>query len=65
MLTQNFLFGMNLLSLAGFVVMGVSLTLQRQQKLGTLAVFALMAVGTALLLAGFYLAEPVDPPGTR
>jgi hypothetical membrane protein len=65
MLTQNFLFGMNLLSLAGFAVMGVSLTLQRQQKLGTLAVFALMAAGTALLLVGFYLAEPVNPPRAR
>lgn len=63
MLTQNFLFGMNLLSLAGFAVMGVSLTLQRQQKLGTAAVFALMAAGTALLLVGFYAAEPVNPRG--
>ena len=65
MLTQNFLFGMNLLSLAGFAVMGVSLTLQRQQKLATPAVFALMAVGTALPLAGFYLAEPLNPQGAR
>jgi len=45
--------------------MGVSLTLQRQQKLGTPAVFALMAAGTALLLVGFYLAEPVNPPRAR
>jgi hypothetical membrane protein len=58
MLTQNFMFGMNLITLAGFVVMGASLTLQRQQRLGTPAVFALMAAGTALLLAGFYLAGP-------
>lgn len=65
MLTQNFLFGMNLLSLAGFAVMGVSLTLQRQQKLATPAVFVLMAAGTALLLVGFYLAEPVNPQAGR
>jgi hypothetical membrane protein len=65
MLTQNFLFGMNLITLVGFAVMGVSLTLQRQQRLGTPAVFALMAAGTALLLAGFYLAEPVTPHSAR
>jgi hypothetical protein len=58
MLTQNFLFGMNLISLAGFALMGVALTLQRQRKLGTPAIFGMMAAGTALLLLGFHLAVP-------
>jgi hypothetical protein len=58
MLTQTMLFGMNLVSLAGFALMGVSLTLQRQQKLGMPAVFGLMAVGTALLFVGLYVAVP-------
>ena len=58
MLTENFLFGMNLLSLAAFAVMGVSLTLQRQQRLATPAVFALMTIGTVLLFLGFYLYVP-------
>jgi hypothetical protein len=58
MLTQTILFGMNLISLAGFALMGISLTLQRQQRLGTPAVFGMMAVGTALLFVGLYLAPP-------
>jgi uncharacterized membrane protein len=58
MLTKNILFGMNLLSLAGFLLMGVSLTLQRQQKLALPAVFGLMAGGTVLLFVGLYMAVP-------
>jgi hypothetical protein len=58
MLTKNILFGMNLLSLAGFALMGISLTLQRQGKLGTPAAFGLMAAGTALLFVGLYVADP-------
>ena len=45
--------------------MGVSLTLQRQQKLGTPAVFGLMAVGTALLFVGVLPREPVNPHAAR
>ena len=58
MLTQTILFGMNLVSLAGFALMGISLTLQRQHKLGTPAIFGLMAAGTALLFIGLYVAVP-------
>jgi len=58
MLTHNFMFGMNLISLAGFVVMGAALAMQRQRKLGTPALFGLMAIGTALLFVGFYLYVP-------
>ena len=58
MLTHNFVFGMNLISLAGFVVMGAALAMQRQRKLGTPVLFGLMTVGTALLFVGFYLHVP-------
>lgn len=58
MLTKDILFGMNLLSLAGFVVMGITLTLQRQRRVGIPAAFALMAAGTALLFVGLYVAAP-------
>jgi hypothetical protein len=58
MLTQNFMFGMNLISLAGFAIMGVALAMQRQQKLGTPAVLGLMTAGTVLLFVGFYLYVP-------
>ena len=56
MLTQKILFGMNLLSLAGFALMGVSLTLSRQKRLRPPAAFTMMGAGTALLLAGMYAA---------
>ena len=58
MLTHNFMFGMNLMSLAGFALMGVALAMQRQRKLGAPALFGLMTIGTALLFVGFYLYVP-------
>jgi hypothetical protein len=58
MLTKTVLFGMNLLSLAGFLLMGLTLTLQRQQKLRRPALFGLMGLGTALLFVGLYAAVP-------
>ena len=56
MLTQNFLFGLNLISLGGFFLMGLGMTLVRQQKIGATAGFGLMTGGTALLFLGLYLA---------
>ncbi len=61
MFTQDFLFGMNLVSLAGFVLMGIGLTFNRQQKISVPVAFALMAVGTGLLFLGFYVATPASP----
>ena len=58
MLTREVLYGMNLLSLAGFVLMGLGLTLNRQGKLGVPLVFGLMGVGTALVFLGIYLVVP-------
>ena len=42
MLTKEILYGMNILSLAGFLLMGIGLTLNRQQKIGVPVAFALM-----------------------
>ena len=61
MLTDDFLFGMNLLTLAGFVLMGIGVTLNRQKKLGVAMVFALMGAGTVLVFLGVYAAPPAAP----
>ncbi len=60
MLTKEIIFGMNLLTLAGFVLMGIGLTLHRQQKVRAPVAFALMGAGTALVFLGFYVAVPAN-----
>jgi hypothetical protein len=55
MLTQEILFGMNLVTLAGFVVMGMSLHLGRTAKVRAAAAFAGMTLGTALVFLGIYV----------
>ena len=55
MLTRPILSGMNLLTLAGFVLMGIGLTFGRQHKLRAPAAVALMGIGTALVFVGLYL----------
>jgi hypothetical protein len=54
MFTTDILFGMNILSLAGFVVMGLSLTLRRMVNAGALLCIGLMCVGTAWVFLGLY-----------
>ncbi len=54
MLTRKILFGMNLLTLAGLVAMGMSLTLRRMANAGAGLCFGLMGLGTALVFAGLY-----------
>ena len=54
MLTRDILFGMNILSLAGFVVMGLSLSLRRMAKASAPLCIGLMCVGTALVFIGLY-----------
>jgi hypothetical protein len=49
MLTKDILFGMNILTLAVFVVMGITLTLNRTGQAGRALSIGLMAVGTALV----------------
>jgi hypothetical protein len=53
-LTQDILFGMNLLTLTGFVVMGLTLTLNRMGQAGRPLSIGLMAAGTALVFLGLY-----------
>lgn len=54
MLTKDILFGMNILTLAGFAVMGLSLTLQRMAAAGRPLSIGLMCAGTALVFFGLY-----------
>jgi hypothetical protein len=58
MLTKDLLFGMNIVSLAGFVVMFLALNLTRRPDVAKIWTIALMSAGTALLLAGLYLYTP-------
>jgi len=53
-LTKDILFGMNILTLAGFVVMGLTLTLNRMGQAGKALSIGLMAAGTALVFLGLY-----------
>ena len=53
-LTKDILFGMNILSLAGFIVMGLSLSLNRMGQAGKGLSIGLMAAGTALVFLGLY-----------
>jgi hypothetical protein len=53
-LTKDILFGMNLLTLAGFAVMGLTLTLNRMGQTGKALSLGFMAAGTALVFLGLY-----------
>lgn len=52
--TRDILFGMNILTLAGFAVMGLSLTLRRMARTGVRLSIGLMCAGTALVFLGLY-----------
>jgi hypothetical protein len=54
MFTKDILFGMNILTLAGFVVMGLSLTLHRIAAASRPLSIGLMCAGTALVFLGSY-----------
>jgi hypothetical protein len=53
LLREN-VFGINVLSLAGFAVMGFGLTLRRMARAGILLSLGLMSAGTVLVLLGLY-----------
>jgi hypothetical protein len=55
-LTKDILFGMNVLTLAGFLVMGLSLTLHRTGNAGIPLSIGLMCAGTALVFYGLFCA---------
>ncbi|MGC2411454.1 MAG: hypothetical protein WA459_02010 [Stellaceae bacterium] len=61
MLTKEILYGMNILSLAGFAAMGIGLALNRQGSLRAPGAFALMGAGTVLVFVGIYLTTPAHP----
>jgi len=52
--TKDILFGMNILTLAGFAVTGITLTLNRMGQAGKALSIGLMTAGTALVFAGLY-----------
>ena len=54
MLTKDILFGMNILTLAGFVVMGLTLTLNRMGQARKGLSIGLMTAGTVLVFHGLY-----------
>jgi hypothetical protein len=56
--TKAVVFGMNLLTLAGFVIMATGLNLNRTRKIRAPLAFVLMGVGTALVFAGIYTLHP-------
>ena len=53
-LTKDILFGMNILTLAGFAVMGLTITLNRMGQAGKALSIGLMAAGTVLVFLGLY-----------
>ena len=54
--TKDILFGMNALTLVGFLVMGLSLTLHRTGNAGIPLSIGLMCAGTALVFYGLFSA---------
>ena len=53
-MTRDAMFGMNALTLGGFVLMAVGLNLSRARRIRPPFAFALMGVGTVLVFAGIY-----------
>jgi hypothetical protein len=54
LVTRDAMFGMNALTLVGFVLMAVGLNLSRARRIRAPFAFALMGVGTVLVFAGIY-----------
>ena len=55
MLTKNILFGMNIVTLAGFFLMMAGINLARTPRVRKPLCFALMGLGTALVFFGLYV----------
>lgn len=60
LLSQNILHGLNLLTIIGFVVMGIGLNQSRQGRSRAPAAFALMGIGTVLVICGMYFGRPAS-----
>ena len=54
MLTKEIISGFNILSLAGFVIMGLTLALSRSGGRASFLSIGLMCAGTALVFFGLY-----------
>jgi hypothetical protein len=54
MLTTDIISGFNVLSLAGLVVMGLTLALNRTGRAGKALSIGLMSAGTVLVFVGLY-----------
>jgi hypothetical protein len=54
LLAQNILHGLNLLTIIGFVLMGIGLNQSRQGRARAPVAFALMTAGTVCVVAGMY-----------
>ena len=55
MLTKDIISGFNLLSLAGFVIMGLTLAFSRSGRTSKGLSIGLMCAGTALVFFGLYV----------
>jgi hypothetical protein len=58
LLAQNILHGLNLLTILGFVAMGIGLSRSRQGRSRVAAAFVLMGVGTVLVILGMVFGRP-------
>ncbi|MBV9551386.1 MAG: hypothetical protein JO032_01215 [Alphaproteobacteria bacterium] len=56
-LTKDFFQGLDLLTILGFVLMGIGLNQGRQGRARAPVAFALMGLGTALVVAGLYFSH--------
>ena len=54
MLTRDFVFGMNALTVIGFVMMMTGINLSRTRRIRPPLAYALMGIGTVLVFAGVY-----------
>lgn len=58
LLAQNILHGLNLLTILGFVLMGIGLNQSRQGRARAPVAFAFMIAGTVLVFCGMYFGVP-------
>ena len=54
-MSKDILFGMNIVTLAGFAVMAIAINLSRSRTVQTPFGIAIMAAGTALVVLGLYI----------
>ena len=58
LLSQHILHGFNLLTILGFIVMGIGLNQSRQGRARAPIAFTLMAIGTLCVVGGMYFGKP-------